>query len=531
MKYVLLPAILLLAAAGCHSDAYYQEQAVESAREFIFKHARELTPEQYAEVKFTPPVILSGQIFVPVGQTKAKDPAFGEEKRQICITWRIYGAKTDYLVYGVSEPRMAYWRPLRLIRRKIMPAPKGPAAALAKARRYAVTSFNEVLDFSELNKIRFTHPSLLLTSFPIQDMDDEEEAARETEKPERQEAVSAPARSGRRGAGAGKSESTAPEKTARWEGASGTKASEETVPGVFSEDEQDPSPTGDFVPGGVPPVRSPLKVKSAAGWRHMAKRRGEELSGLDRLNLLNPAVGGDFTAVDIPFSVNPRKIDLDGKKKLKDDTPPFPRPWRLTRVVRADDEKYFQLSLVWPLKDDRYAVFCGVGLKSLKEWEICWAGIISAREMKEGSVRLLQKPDEFLFKLPPEELSLEEQEEESLKAEKKKAEDEEKAEEQKKIEEEKKAEAEKRAEQLEKSLNTTGSKKEQKSPDKTEVEGKKQLVPEEEESAVKEKLPEAVNKAGQEKKAEDKTGSGKKPESENRTGAEKKKQQESAKEE
>ena len=130
MKHAWLPALILLGIVGCHSDAYYQEQAVESAREFIFKHARELTPEQYSVVKFNPPVILNGTIFKPASVSKAKDAVFGEEKRQICITWRIPGTENDYMVYGISEPRMAYWKPLRLIRRPVAPAPKGPAKAL-----------------------------------------------------------------------------------------------------------------------------------------------------------------------------------------------------------------------------------------------------------------------------------------------------------------------------------------------------------------------------------------------------------------
>ena len=176
MKYAWLPALILLGAVGCHSDAYYQEQAVESAREFIFKHARELTPEQYSVVKFNPPVILVGSVFKPAGSTQARKSVMGEEKRQICITWRIPGADADYLVYGVSEPRMAFWKPLRLIRRRVSPAPAGPAAALATARQYAVTALDGQLKFADLNTVRFTHPSLLLTAFPLQGMRGESDA-------------------------------------------------------------------------------------------------------------------------------------------------------------------------------------------------------------------------------------------------------------------------------------------------------------------------------------------------------------------
>lgn len=130
MKYAWLPALILLGAVGCHSEAYYREQAVESAREFIYKHARELTAEQYSVVKFNPPVILYGPIFKAVGTFQPRESVLGEEQRQICVTWRIPGAETDYLVYGVSEPRMVYWKPLRLIRRRIAPRPQGPGLGI-----------------------------------------------------------------------------------------------------------------------------------------------------------------------------------------------------------------------------------------------------------------------------------------------------------------------------------------------------------------------------------------------------------------
>ena len=214
MKHAWLPALILLGAAGCHSDAYYQEQAVESAREFIFKHARELTPEQYSVVKFNPPVILSGSVFVPAGRTKAEDAVMGEEKRQICITWRIPGANNDYLVYGVSEPRMAFWKPLKLIRRRVSPAPPGPAAALLNARQYAVTALDGQLSVADLNTVRFTHPSLLLTAFPLQEMQKGNDAAEET----------AAAPSGVRKA----------------------------------------SPRDGFISGGIPPVKSPVEVAPQA---------------------------------------------------------------------------------------------------------------------------------------------------------------------------------------------------------------------------------------------------------------------------
>ena len=217
MKHAWLPALILLGAVGCHSDAYYREQAVESAREFIYKHARELTPEQYSVVKFNPPLLLYGRIFKPAGLSQARDSVLGQEMRQICVTWRIPDAECDYLVYGVSEPRMAYWKPLRLIRRRLTPAPPGPAKALTAARRYAVTSLDGQLSRADLNVVRFTHPSLLLTAFELQGMQDKERDAVET---------------------------------AAWDG------EKPEMPAVVRKT----SPRDGFVSGGIPPVESPVKI-------------------------------------------------------------------------------------------------------------------------------------------------------------------------------------------------------------------------------------------------------------------------------
>ena len=221
MKFAWLPALILLGAVGCRSDAYYQEQAVESAREFIFKNARELTPEQYSVVKFDPPVILVGSVFSPAGRAGGKNTVMGEEKRQICITWRIPGADCDYLVYGVSEPRMAFWKPLRLIRRRVAPAPPGPAAALAKARQYAVTALDGQLNFADLNKVRFSHPALVLTAFPLREMRDETGAA--------EEAAPGNGRKNEKNAGARKA-----------------------------------SPRDGFISGGIPPVETPVEAAPQA---------------------------------------------------------------------------------------------------------------------------------------------------------------------------------------------------------------------------------------------------------------------------
>jgi hypothetical protein len=169
MKYHLLLPPVILALCGCHSDQYCQEQAVEMARKYIYKHARELTPEEFAFVKFTPPTLLTGNILGRNADNQIEKSLHGNEKMQICITWRIPGRQTDYMVFGVSGSRMAYWTPARLIRRKLSTVDQAAVAALSAARTYAVDALYKQLSAGELNRIRLGQPELVETKFELND--------------------------------------------------------------------------------------------------------------------------------------------------------------------------------------------------------------------------------------------------------------------------------------------------------------------------------------------------------------------------
>ncbi len=167
MKYHLLLPPVVLALCGCHSDSYYQEQAVESARKFIYKHARELSAEQFAYVRLTPPVLLTGPVLSKNSENAVEDSLAGGEKMQICVTWHVPDLATDYLVFGISEPRMAYWRPLKLIRRQIGKLDGNAQKAMNKARKYAMDALYQQLTAADLNTVRFTQPELVQTSFAL----------------------------------------------------------------------------------------------------------------------------------------------------------------------------------------------------------------------------------------------------------------------------------------------------------------------------------------------------------------------------
>ncbi|MBR2373722.1 MAG: hypothetical protein IKA87_05780, partial [Lentisphaeria bacterium] len=242
-----LPPVML-ALAGCHSDAWHQERAVDSARQFIYENARELTPEQFAFVKMTPPVLLNGQIFSRSTGSRETLPA--REKRQICVSWKIPETNTHYMVFGMSDPGMAYWKPLRLIRREINKSSTAPLAALNKARNYAVSSWVQELSSADLNIIRFSIPEAVQTSF---------------------------------------------------------------------------------------------------------------------------------------------KLDPEKEKK-------YPAPWG--KLTLPDENKGIQISLLWKISGDRYAVFCGIGPEDLGTWNIVMAGIMKKDEVAGATVKKIKTPENFFNAVP-----------------------------------------------------------------------------------------------------------------------------------
>ena len=160
----LLPLVALLAAGifcGCQSDRYYQQRAVQRAREFLLKEARELTPAEAARVRFEDPVLLTVEMLT-FGQS-----SLDTGRQPIYITWRMPERNLEYLVFGVSTVRMNDWYPNRLIRKTFKhPESLVPVAAQA-ARKYAVDNLQAQLSAEELNRVRFQHPWVLLTDFEL----------------------------------------------------------------------------------------------------------------------------------------------------------------------------------------------------------------------------------------------------------------------------------------------------------------------------------------------------------------------------
>lgn len=167
-RWNILLGMMLVAAlsgmtAGCRSDAYYQDRAVQRARAYLLEHATELSAEQLYFVKFNRPVLLVGQV-LPGGNQPGEEMS---EVLQICVAWRIPGEEKDYLVFGSSSGSMEYWYPNRLIRKTFETFKLPILSAMQLARDYARNYLYEEFSVAEFNRIRFDFPSVIETNFPL----------------------------------------------------------------------------------------------------------------------------------------------------------------------------------------------------------------------------------------------------------------------------------------------------------------------------------------------------------------------------
>ena len=162
-------AILGVLFVGCRSDVYYQNRAVERAREFLLDKAGELSAEEKYFITFNDPVFLTSPI---LGSTKfSKDrsidaPVLNDQLLQICIAWKLPQRSEWYLVYGASNARMDFWYPDRLVRKKFAKYEiSGLERATTLSRNYARDNLFDLMTVVEQNFIRFHFPAVLETNF------------------------------------------------------------------------------------------------------------------------------------------------------------------------------------------------------------------------------------------------------------------------------------------------------------------------------------------------------------------------------
>ncbi len=156
-------AAFLFLTAGCRSDAYYQDQAVQRARTFLLENATDLTAEQLYFVKFNRPVLLTGEILPAPDKIGHRTI----DVQQICVSWRFPGSEDNWMVFGASSGNMSYWYPNRLIKKTFEKVALPIEVSTKQARAYSQNYLFEVLNVREFNRVRFHFPYVLETNFPL----------------------------------------------------------------------------------------------------------------------------------------------------------------------------------------------------------------------------------------------------------------------------------------------------------------------------------------------------------------------------
>ncbi len=165
LKKIVFMLALAVIIAGCRSNIYYQELAVDRAREFLLKNCEELSSEEINFIRFNTPVLLHAPVFGI--STDTRKEGLHSELRQICVAWLMPGREELFMVFGVSGARMDFWEPNRVLIRTYpehIPAISPPAKI---AREYAKNNFYADMDIKDINQVRFWFPTLLRTSFKV----------------------------------------------------------------------------------------------------------------------------------------------------------------------------------------------------------------------------------------------------------------------------------------------------------------------------------------------------------------------------
>ncbi len=160
-----LAALCLMPWSGCRTSPQAREDAVESARKYIYKQATELTPEEIGFIRNTKPALLQAPV---IGKRSMVSKAkVSDAQRQICITWLLPERREAYMVYGFSSEDMHVWRPVRLIRKRFIPPDSVFNNSVSAARSYAANAEHFQLSVPDSNWMRFSNPEVVESSFPL----------------------------------------------------------------------------------------------------------------------------------------------------------------------------------------------------------------------------------------------------------------------------------------------------------------------------------------------------------------------------
>ena len=146
--FALLLSIAVL--SGCASVGYYQDQAVQSAREFLLEELPSIPLMEQEYIKFNRPFMLASEI----------SGSYTNGVAQICICWMTPDNPEVYMVYGAGSMRMSDWSPIRVIRKNFKNPRQNYLTIAARAADELIQQQFGLLSAASVNHIRFTLPGV-----------------------------------------------------------------------------------------------------------------------------------------------------------------------------------------------------------------------------------------------------------------------------------------------------------------------------------------------------------------------------------
>ena len=169
---------LLFFSAACGID--YRLNAVERARAYALKNTTDLSETDRNFIRYSDPEILSNLIFsskVPEKEDFGTGPnrfdSYEVENNpnydymHTAFVWHLPKAGFSVLVDGAGERDLRGWDPDCVLYKKFIPENTALAAARIRAVTFLVNFFPE-LDFADINRVRFSEPMVLPTSFLLE---------------------------------------------------------------------------------------------------------------------------------------------------------------------------------------------------------------------------------------------------------------------------------------------------------------------------------------------------------------------------
>lgn len=165
-KIYFLIAALTVFAAGCRTPEYYQDQAVQRAREFLLKRSPQLSFEDSSYIRFNKPSIVHTNV---IGGTDSLESSrIVSDINQIQIVWNVPGNDNFFAVWGVCSSTMRDFTPERIFVRKFNPRDHHRVNTVIRARSYIIGNLFNLLSVEDYNDLRFREPEIFYSKFELE---------------------------------------------------------------------------------------------------------------------------------------------------------------------------------------------------------------------------------------------------------------------------------------------------------------------------------------------------------------------------